>query len=85
MLRQHYALTLQNRVVKLEFRQRYFEFTGKRSEEIICKLNFGQIVALRFASDDEFLSLLDKTLKDNLSGEEIKKMIKNWRADNDRV
>lgn len=85
MLRQHYALTLQNRIVKLEFRQRYYEFTGERSEATINKMNFGQIAALRFADDAEFLPLLEQTLSQNLSADDIKKKIKNWRADHDRV
>lgn len=54
MLRQHYALGNQNRIIRLEFKQRYFEIFGKRSDEIEEKLNFGQIAALRFAYDDEF-------------------------------
>ena len=85
ILRQHYAITLQNRIVKLEFRQRYFEFTGEKTENIINKLSFSQIAALRFSSDEEFLDLVHKTGSENLSGKEIKKNIKNWRADYDRV
>lgn len=68
MVRQHYALTLQNRIVKLEFRQRYFEFTDERSERIISSLKFDQISELRFASDEEFLDLLQKALNNNLTG-----------------
>ncbi len=34
MLRQHYALGLQDRILRLEFRQRYFEIYGQRSENI---------------------------------------------------
>lgn len=85
MIRQHYALGNQNRIVKLEFQQRYFEIFNKRSDEVCEKLNFGQIAALRFAYDDEFKELLYKTLKENISGEEIKKSIKNWRPDNHRI
>ena len=32
ILRQHYAITLQNRIVKMEFRQHYFEFTGEKQK-----------------------------------------------------
>ena len=85
MVRQHYALGLQNRIVRLEFKQRYFEIYGKRSDETEGKLKFSQIAALRFAYDDEFKILLEKTLKENLSGDEIKKSIKNWRGDYHRI
>lgn len=85
MTRQHYAIGLQNRIVRLEFRQRYFEIFNKRSDEICEKLNFGQIAALRFAYDDEFKELLYRAVHENISGDEIKKSIKNWRPDNHRI
>ena len=85
MLRQHYALGNQNRIIRLEFKQRYFELFGKGSDEIVEKLNFGQIAALRFAYDDEFKILLAKALSQNISGDEIKKSITNWKPDFNRV
>lgn len=85
MLRQHYALGNQNRIVRLEFKLRYFELFGKRSDEIENKLSFSQIAALRFAYDDEFKILLDKAIQQNISGDEIKKSITNWRPDNQRI
>ncbi len=85
MLRQHYALGNQNRIIRLEFKQRYFEIFGKRSDDIAEKLNFGQIAALRFAYDDEFKILLEKTLNENISGDAIKKSIKKWKPDFHRV
>ena len=85
MVRQHYALELQNRIVRLEFRQRYFELFGTRSDEIENKLEFSQIAALRFAYDEEFKILLDKALNDQWSATEIKKSIKTWRPDLHRI
>ena len=85
MVRQHYALGLQNRLVRLEFKQRYFEIFGQRSDETEEKLTFSQIAALRFAYDDEFKSLLEKALKENISGDDIKKSITRWRADYQRI
>ncbi|MEN4762310.1 DUF6526 family protein [Chryseobacterium sp. C39-AII1] len=85
MLRQHYALGLQNRMVRLEFKQRYFEIFGLRSDEVEEKLKFGQIAALRFANDDEFKELLYKALHENISGDQIKRSIKKWRPDNHRI
>lgn len=85
MVRQHYALGLQNRLVRLEFKQRYFEIFGQRSDETEEKLSFSQLAALRFAYDDEFKILLEKALKENISGDDIKKSITRWRADYQRI
>ena len=85
MLRQHYALGNQNRIVRLEFKLRYFELFSKRSEPIERQLSFSQIAALRFANDEEFVVLLSKALQEGMKGNEIKKSIKDWQADNERV
>lgn len=85
MVRQHYALGLQNRMVRLEFKQRYFEIFGQRSDEVAEKLSFDQIAALRFAYDEEFKELLYRALHENISGNEIKKSIRNWKPDLHRI
>ncbi|WP_316791441.1 DUF6526 family protein [Pedobacter frigoris] len=85
MVRQHYALTLQNRIVVLEMRFRYYTLTGQRLEPLEERLSFGQIAALRFASDEELPGLVERTLKEQLSSGQIKKAIKNWLPDNSRV
>lgn len=85
MLRQHYALILQNRIVKLELRYRYFTLSGKRFEEIEYKFTDDQLFALRFASDNEFLPLIELALEKQLSGDTIKKAIVNWKGDYERV
>jgi len=48
-------------------------------------LQIKQIIALRFASDDEFIQLSDRAVKEKLSNSDIKKLIKNWKEDNYRV
>lgn len=85
MLRQHYALILQNRIVRLELRYRYFALTWKRFEDIEHQLNDDQLFALRFAPDEELKGLIEKTLSENLSGIQIKKAIINWNGDYERV
>jgi hypothetical protein len=85
MMRQHYALTLQNRIVRLELRYRYFAQTWKRFEDIEHQLNDDQLFALRFAPDEELKGLIEKTLSKNLSGTEIKKAIIHWKGDYERV
>ena len=85
MLRQHYALTLQDRIVRLEIRYRYFTITGERLELLENKISDNQLFALRFAPDEELPSLVNKAILENLSSTQIKKSIQNWRADNHRV
>ena len=85
MLRQHYALGNQNRIVRLEFKLRYFELYGNRSDEVEAQLSFGQLAALRFAYDDEFKTLLTKALEQKISGDEIKKSISRWKPDHHRI
>jgi hypothetical protein len=85
MLRQHYALILQNRIVRLELRYRYFTLTGKRLEEFEYKLTDDQIFALRFAPDNELIQLIEDAVKNNLTGNAIKKAILHWRGDYNRV
>lgn len=85
MMRQHYALTLQNRIVRLELRYRYFSITGKRMENFEHRLNDDQLFALRFAPDDELKELIERTLFQNLSGTEVKKEIQHWKGDYSRV
>ncbi len=85
LLRQHYALDNQNRIVRLEMRLRYYQLTGKRFEPIEAQLSFGQIAALRFASDEELPALTDRAVKEQLSADNIKKVITNWQPDHMRV
>jgi len=85
MLRQHYALILQNRIVRLELRYRYFTLTNERLELLENNLSDSQFFALRFAPDEELPNLIKRAISENLSGIEIKKSIKNWKGDYERV
>jgi hypothetical protein len=85
MLRQHYALRVQDRVVLLELRYRYFVTSGTRFEPIEEKLTNSQLFALRFAPDDELVALANRAVAENLSGTDIKKAIVNWKGDYRRV
>ena len=73
-----FALKAQDRAVRAEENFRYFVITGKRLPQ---QLSIYQIIALRFASDDELEKLVEKTIKENLKPKDIKKAIINWRPD----
>ena len=85
MLRQHYALGNQNRIVRMELRFRYYVLTGKRLEPVERQLSFGQLAALRFASDEELPALVERALKEGLSANAIKQAVQHWVADEMRV
>jgi len=77
-----FAVRNQDRIIYNEENFRHFVLTGKPLD---LRLTRGQVIALRFASDDEYLALLDRAIKENLKPGDIKKAIKNWKPDHNRV
>lgn len=77
-----FVCKVQDRVVRAEENLRHFVMTGRLLNP---SLTMNQIIALRFASDDEFLTLCEKALRENLSSNDIKIAIQKWRADHHRV
>ncbi len=73
-----FALKAQDRAIRAEENLRYYVLTGKLLPE---QLTTKQIVALRFASEEELPELIDHAIAENLSGDAIKKQIKHWRPD----
>jgi hypothetical protein len=77
-----FALKAQDRAIKAEENFRHYLLSGKPFDK---NIKMRQIIALRFASDEEFVELTKRALDDSLSEKEIKESIKNWKADNYRV
>ncbi|MCF6139188.1 DUF6526 family protein [Pseudalkalibacillus berkeleyi] len=77
-----YALKVQDRVIRDEENFRYYRLTGNLLDPT---LSTKQVIALRFASDEEFPALVERSMSENLSPDEIKKAVQNWRADHHRV
>ena len=77
-----FALTVQDRVIRLEMRLRLAKALPTDLQPRVNDLTVAQLVALRFAGDDEIVELTRKVLAGNLQNrKEIKKMVKNWQGD----
>ena len=80
------ALKAQDRVVRLEERLRYNEVLPKELADKTHDLRTSQIIALRFASDEELPELIERTLNGEFEKpDDIKRAVKNWRGDYLRV
>lgn len=80
------ALTVQDRVIRLEMRLRLKDVLPAAQQGDIAKLTRKQMVGLRFASDAELPALVARVLTDNIrSADAIKKMVKTWVADDLRA
>lgn len=77
-----FALTVQDRVIRLETRLRLERLLPADLKARILEFSVGQLIALRFASDAELPDLarrvLDEKVKDKKA---IKQMIKTWKPD----
>jgi hypothetical protein len=81
-----FALTVQNRVIRLEMRLRLVALLPIELHPRIPDLTLDQLVALRFASDAELPGLVGKVLQENTGNRTtIKKMVSDWQADHLRV
>lgn len=77
-----FALKAQDRAIRAEENLRHFALTGKPLDS---RLRLGQVIALRFAHDSEFVTLAQRAADEDIPAPEIKKAIQNWRGDYHRV
>ncbi|MEP7377785.1 MAG: DUF6526 family protein [Chitinophagaceae bacterium] len=77
-----FALRAQDRAIRAEENFRHFILTGRPLDS---RLRMGQIIALRFASDEEMPLLEKRAAEENLSSKDIKLAIKKWKPDYNRV
>jgi hypothetical protein len=77
-----FALKAQDRAIRAEENFRHYLLTGKPFDKA---LRLGQIIGLRFASDEEMPALAKRAVEEKLSQKDIKQAIKKWRGDYHRV
>jgi hypothetical protein len=81
-----FATRLQDRVIRLEERLRLERLLSERLHPKIGELTVDQLVALRFASDEELEELTGRVLRENITARKaIKSLVRSWRADHARV
>jgi hypothetical protein len=77
-----FALTVQDRVIRLEMRLRLERLLPPDLRSRIPEFTVAQLISLRFAADDELASLARQVLDEKLNERKsIKRRIKNWQAD----
>jgi Family of unknown function (DUF6526) len=77
-----FALTVQDRVIRLEMRLRMEKILPADLKPRVPEFTVDQLVALRFASDAELPELSRRVLEEKLKNRKsIKQMIKTWKAD----
>lgn len=73
-----FSLRLQDRIIRAEMDARLTRL-GRR--DAFTQLSLGQLVALRFASDLELPTLIDRAIAERLTPDQIKRAVTTWQAD----
>ena len=77
-----FALSVQDRVIRLEERLRYQRLLPADLQPRIEEFTVAQLVSLRFASDSELPALARKVLDEKMQERKaIKQLVKNWKPD----
>lgn len=79
-------LRAQDRIIRLEERTRLERLLPSDLRGRVGELTASQLIAIRFAADDEAPELTRRALNGELkTQDDIKRAIRNWRADHLRV
>ena len=86
LLARIFALTVQDRVIRLEMRLRLRELLPADLQPRIGEFTRDQLVALRFAGDRELPALARRVLDERLQDRKaIKLLVQDWQADHLRA
>lgn len=77
-----FGLRAQDRAIRAEENLRHFALTGKLLDP---RIRMSQVIALRFAPDEEFVDLAQRAVAENLTADQIKRAVKKWKGDHHRV
>jgi uncharacterized protein DUF6526 len=81
-----FPMAVQDRVIRQEMRLRLAEVLPVDLRPRIPELTRGQLIALRFASDEELPALTRKVLDEHIASRDaIKRLIQHWQADDWRA
>jgi hypothetical protein len=80
-----YTTSLQDRIIRLEMRVRGLSLLTPEQQRMLAALGIKQVVALRFASDAELPSLVERASRERLAPGDIKRAIKEWVPDLNRT
>ena len=76
------VLVVQRRIIRLEERLRLAVVLPDQLRARVPELRLAQLVGLRFASDSELPTLVERCLRGELqTSEDVKRAITNWRPD----
>jgi hypothetical protein len=81
-----FALTVQDRLIRLEMRLRLAKVLPADLAQRIGELTVSQLIGLRFASDEELPELVRKVVTEGITDRTaIKRMVHSWQGDYLRV
>lgn len=85
-LARSFALKVQDRVIRLEMRQRLHQLLPADLQAQIDDFTPSQLIGMRFASDRELPDLARKVVTDNIQDRaSIKQLVQNWQPDDLRL
>jgi hypothetical protein len=84
-LARDYAKKNQDRIIRMELKFRYYLLTSQNLASIENQFTEGQLLALRFASDDELIEMINDPDTRLKAPEQIKRQIIQWNPDLMRV
>lgn len=81
-----FPLGVQDRLIRLEERLRMARLLPEELRDRVDELTVEHLVGLRFASDEELAGLVRRVLDGELEDREaIKRAVRSWRADHQRI